>query len=137
MQHTLYLTAEEKKLFDGLPDTLREGWVVEGEQIHFVDSDKHRITRAKLTKFRDPRFTKIHTEILNADSPEKTLSMLETMDISMQDEDFVSLLFALGPDVISTFIHFLLTEVKSDKDVATISALSFIRHSLDSALSFE
>ncbi len=135
MQHTLYLTAEEEAVFRALSEELRDGWQVERENLKFKDTDQQRQTRYSLTRFTDPRLTNMSSQLNATSTPETILETLGMMDISMQNDDFLSLLFALGPDVISSFISYMLSDNPTDETLVTISGLSSMRHMLDNSLS--
>ncbi len=131
LMNTLLLTSDEKKVFDALPASLKEGWQVEEEKIFFEDSLESRNARFSLMRLHDPMLLKFRENAERATSEEEVVKMMQEMDLrSVADDDLSELFFALGPTILTGLVDAMLGAVKTDKDLADIDALLVIRHSL-------
>jgi hypothetical protein len=125
MSSVLYLTADEKKVFDGLSETVREGWNVELEKNEAWETDEQLAVRANIADFSawpalrdmvdDARFGKdIAIENLK----------------SMPQEVLPELFFTIGARGMTMIIRTLLLKKPMDEDIESIAALSMLRHDL-------
>ncbi|MFA5800023.1 MAG: hypothetical protein WC840_03635 [Candidatus Peribacteraceae bacterium] len=122
---SLYLTAEEKKLFDALPETLREGWKVVEEERGTYESDDELLLRRKMASFKDfPQVTMLVDRLQKGDKPE-TLS-LEGIPESILSE----LCFTIGARGLSVLTGRLLLDAKTDADMEGLVGLSQFRHEM-------
>jgi len=65
MAHPLYLTTDERTLFDALPAKLKEGWEVKEEKGTYQDDDMKRMLRMTFLKVRLPLLQKIREKMKN------------------------------------------------------------------------
>ncbi|MDD3896957.1 MAG: hypothetical protein PHU04_03910 [Candidatus Peribacteraceae bacterium] len=136
MHNALSLTADEQKLFDALPDGLKEGWVITEEQGTYSDTPRHRMMRMQLMHLHDPKMQEFLGKAKATEGDEKALAALVARtDLSdVSDGDLAELFFVLGPAPLSALILSLLRAVKSDEDIDDLASLTLIRNSLLSAL---
>ena len=131
MMTTIYLSAEEKLLFEKLPETLRDGWITEEETKTADDTFEQRLVRMQLMHLRDPKLQAILKLVSESSSIDQVVNVIQSQDLTHIDNaDLSELFFALGPTVISALILFLLKSVKTDKDIEGIVALTLIRNKL-------
>ena len=129
--NTLYLTVDEKKLFDALSDGLKEGWEVEAEKQEYTDTKERYKMRLSFLKLSDPTLLDFKEKVQNAKSEEEIKELMEGFDFKgVSQSDLAELFFALGPKDVSILMRLQLAEVKNDKDVEIVAALSNIRHEL-------
>ena len=130
MQNILILTADEKKIFDSLSDTLKDGWKVENEVPLPPDSAAKRKARYELMKIQNAELQSLVQQSMNADV-DVLATKIDEMDLStMSYADLIELFFALGPVSLSAIIAHLLSEARTDDDIRNIGALTAICHSL-------
>lgn len=131
---TLFLTAEEQELFESLSPQIKEGWNVKEESSVPKDSSERIGVRLQLLHLRDPQLQTFQKNARELSSAEDLSALLGSTDLSaVADADLAELAFALGAANISALIESMLREVKSDDDLAGVSALAVIRHSLVAA----
>lgn len=133
--NTLYLTAEEQRLFDALSSDMREGWQTQMEDERYADSADKQMIRLSLVRLHDPRLLKLKKQAEQAGSIEEVATLIQSMNLKDVDEDdLAELFFALGPAALSRLIVDLLAAAKSDSDVEGVTALTIIRHSILTSL---
>lgn len=131
MSSVLYLTADEKKVFDGLSKTVREGWTVEEETSDISDTAEQMSMRMELMRFEDPSLAAFQSKVSGAASLEDLATLIQQTDLSDVNEDSLAeLFFALGPVVLTRLIGPLLADAQTDAHVSSLEALTGIRHSL-------
>lgn len=131
MSPVLYLTAEERALYDKLSESLHEGWRVEAEMQAFSDSPEKRQARADIIRIHDPRLKAFRDAAMQTKTEGELSALMDSTDVSaMNDDDLTSLFFVLGPDALSAMITTFLSQAKDDAAIETASALSMLRHSL-------
>ena len=128
--NTLYLTVEEKKIFDVLPVNLKEGWDVQVESRTYEDSPERRAARLSLMRLHDPKLLAFREKAQKVSSEEELKVLIRTMDLNgVIDDDLAELFFALGPVLLGQMIVSLLRDARSEKDVQDIAPLTDIRES--------
>lgn len=128
---TLFLTAEERKVFEGLSSDIKEGWNVKEESSVPEDSSERIGIRLQLLHLRDVKLQAFQKKAHILSSAEDLSSLIESTDLSgVAEADLAELAFALGATNVSVLLGSMLREVKSDDDLIGISALAVIRHSL-------
>lgn len=104
---TIFLTAEEKELFNPLSDDLKGDWELKDEVINYEESaDKQRM-RCKLMKLSDPVLQKAFDEIqsIEANSQEAFAAWVDSLKLAeLNDEDINEIFYALGPVSISKML---------------------------------
>ena len=129
MAHPLYLTADERKLFDALPAKLKEGWEVKEEEGKYEDTDKKRMLRMAFLRVEDPKLKEFKAKAATAKSPEELLKFSQTINLAkVPSGDLSELFFALGPEGLLIFIRNSLSNAKIDQDLDGIAFLSAVRN---------
>ena len=129
--NTLHLTTSEQSAFDALSEQLREGWTVKPETLTFKDTDHRRRIRFELLRIEDPAMQKFMASAAQAESPEAFEKLVQSTDFSdLSDSDFSELMFAIGPDGVTSMLGAALASVKTDEDVAYAAELSHVRHGI-------
>ncbi len=133
---TVYLTSEEKAMFDQLPDNVRSGCSVETETMTFKDSEEKRAIRMRNMKVTDQRLIKLQRETQVMKSPEALKKAIETFDLTtLPRQDLVELYFAMGPEALSLLIENALEVLRQgEEDASGLSAFTRIRHGLLEAM---
>lgn len=127
----MHLTTAERRLFDALPEVLREGWQVQTEADPPKDTAEMRRMRLHLVQLHDPRLQKFVEEARSKDSVDSLAAHIAGVDLGdVRESDLAELFFALGAASVSALIASLLAEAKSDSDLQDIEALTIIRHEL-------
>lgn len=128
---SLYLTKEEKKIFDALSEGVRDGWEVEEENGTFDDNAEKMRTRLALLRLHDPKLMSLRDKASGSTDIDRIAELVQEMDLSgISEDDLAELFFALGPSVLSTIIGDLLKSATTDKDIDDLQSLTFIRHEL-------
>jgi hypothetical protein len=128
---SLYLTTTEQSLFDSLSDSLREGWSTKPETLTFHDSDHRRRIRFEMLKLDDPRTKHFMEKAAQIETAEELDALIKGTDFTdVSDADFSELMFAIGPDGVTTMLHAALKTAKDDDDVSYAAELSHVRHGL-------
>jgi len=132
MDHTLYLTADERKLFTVLSDSLKEGWVIEEEHLTYADNPRHRTMRMQLMHLHDPKMQEVLAQAQAKAGDDQGLAalMLHTDLSDVSDGDLAELFFVLGPGPLGALIPQLLRGVSADEHIDDIASLALIRHTL-------
>ena len=127
----LHLTATEKTLFEALSAELREGWTIIEEVQTFDDTNEHMRTRVSFMKIRDPKLNVFKEAIEKAKDEKAVAKLVSDFDLhDVHQSDLAELFFALGPKPLFQIIEMTIPQVKTDKEVESIAALSLIRNAL-------
>ncbi|HLC76358.1 MAG TPA: hypothetical protein VJB82_04570 [Candidatus Peribacterales bacterium] len=113
IETTLYLRADEKKLFLNLSKDLQEGWKIAEETIDAYE----RPEELKMRSFM------LRTKTKECKAAFEQYSHL-TKDLAAEA------LFTLGAEGISKLLLLFLSVVKTDEDIKGVAELSHIRHAL-------
>lgn len=127
--HTLFLKADERTLFDRLPESMQEGWSVQEDVMDYVDSPDRRRVRMSAICIQDPRLKAFHDRLHASITLEEATQLLQDLDVrTMHDVDVREIVYALGPDVLSAIIALVLRTAASDEDLLDVAAYSTARH---------
>ncbi len=132
MAHTLYLTADEKKIFDTLDKKVTTGASIEMETQTFEDTNEKRAIRMRNLTVQNPSLQKLQLEMQTGQFTENELATkAESLDLnSLSQDDVMELAFAWGPDVFSTMIQAGLPAAVSQDDLESLAQMAAIRHGL-------
>ena len=123
--HTVYLTAEEQKVFATLSDSIREGVTIQNEEFDTFESDKQLAMRYHLADFTlYPEVKQIAEAVLNGEDPSSF--SLEDVPADVQKE----LYFTIGARGVDLLIRYVLREIEEAEDCAALCALTNARHEL-------
>jgi hypothetical protein len=122
MNNTLFLTADERTLFQALPEALRDGWAVEN------------VAELKMESPEDLEMRKEMFQVEMA-KPTKTKQLENLADIAagkaeMPPEFFLNVLFTMGVAGMTENLKVILEHAKNDTDVQGAALLSQLRQSL-------
>ena len=128
--NTLFLTAEEQKVFEALPAKLREGWKVEG--VALVSERPEELTvRQGMASFDQPELRAVCTRLAEAKEGASYEQAMHSLDAdAFTREQLAEIFFVLGVDALSHFIAYVLAQMKTDEDMELVSALAQIRSML-------
>lgn len=116
-------------MFDALPDELREGWETARETIVYEDTPQRRRIRMQHARITDPRLQKMRSQISDDTTEAALQKSLENADFrDIPEADVREILYALGPDMLSSMIQVLLKAASTDKDIEEATAYSVARH---------
>lgn len=122
---SLALTAEEKKLFEKLPASLREGWEIKEETLTSYESDEDLRMRASIAAFDEhPAVQKLLKDVQGGEAINRI-----SLDAIPQNV-FEELMFTMGARGMDRFIRALLSQCKKDEDLQGVAGLSALRHAL-------
>lgn len=110
----LHLRPEEKAVFDGLADDLKDGWKVEEETLEGAERSEELKMRSLMLKTRSD-------EVKDA---------LDKAEDGISSELTAEAFFAMGTEALSSLIKTLLAEVKTDDDLKGVAELTQIRKAL-------
>ena len=128
---TLYLTAEEKAVFDGLSDELKEGWNVVVEEIDYEETPIKQRIRFDVMNVQSPGLQDFQEKAKTVGTKEEIETLASELDFSaFNDVDITELFYALGPFSIGELITRFLGEAKADEDIQGILGMSALRHLL-------
>ncbi len=122
---TLYLTAEEKNVFEKLSDSLKEGWTVNEETGTAYETDEDLEIRYRLARFNSyPQLQEMIEKVRNgAATSEQSLE-------NIPKELLPTLYFTMGAKGIAAAISALLTQIQDDEGVKALAVWSMLRHDL-------
>lgn len=125
----LHLTAQERAIFDSLPEKLREGWEMEEEKFTYHDTPERMRMRIELMRVHDPKLLEFQKKASQVRSREEFLILAKSTDLSgVSHADLAELFFVLGPEPVSLIVQRLLQEAKADVHLELLVALTAIRH---------
>lgn len=131
----LYLTAGEKKMFDGLSEELKDGWKVENETGKFKDTSEKAGIRLHLLRLEDPTIQAFIEEAKGKKSVDELAQLVLETDLSeVSERELAKLFFAMGPEPLNRIVQAMLSKAKTDDDIQEISAITIIRYTLLSSL---
>lgn len=123
--NTLYLTGEERKLFEALSDPLKEGWTVEEERSTAYETAEELAMRQKMASFAEfPQVAALAKQV----EAGSALSALSLHDVPQ--EVLPELCFTIGAKGLSVLMASLLKEIQGDEDVEGLMGLSLLRHEM-------
>ena len=129
--NTLYVTAAERKVFNLLPEAVKEGWQVEAEDLTYADTRQKQMMRLSLVRLHDPSLLALREKALKMESVDEVVALIGTMNLTLVDgDDLAELSFALGPTMMSNLIAALLGKVTNDAEMEGVTALTVIRHAI-------
>lgn len=132
---TLHITSTERKIFDSLPDDVRDGWDIEEETLSYTDSAEKQIIRLSVIRLHDPSLIHLREKALEASTIDEVVALIHSMDMRLVNEDdLAELCFAIGPAMLSRLIASLLSMVSNDKEMEAVTALALIRHAILNSL---
>lgn len=128
---TLFLTPQEEAVFARLGADIREGWNIAAENLVFEDSPMKLHLRLGLLRLHDPALLKLRERVKTLQDPKTIAEEISSIDHSLLlHDDLAALFFAMGSGVLTELIALLLPAAASDKDLADLAALTFIRHEI-------
>lgn len=131
MPPNLHLTADEQKIFDALPATLKEGWTVEKEASAAYERPEELLMRYRMASFHNPACQAIAEKAKGAKTAQDIERIAASFDPSaLSLPELSELLFTLGTKWLSHMLRYLLAHTSSDEDIEGIATLSHIRHML-------
>jgi hypothetical protein len=131
MASPLYLTADEKKLFEALPKELTKEWTVEEERLRFEDSPEKLALRMKNVELHDPKLVALKEKAASAQTQADWEALPKDVNFAdANEEDLMELYFAMGPSMLSIFIEESFKHANAQGVMLNIVALSAVRHIL-------
>ncbi len=125
------LTVAEQSAFDRLPANLRDGWNVRPSRDGVFEAPERRLLRARLVRLHSKPLRSALDALLKCSSETELSETLSHIDVSeVHSDDVLELVFAIGPEGLSSIILQMLKTATTDQDVLGIAALSFLREEL-------
>ena len=125
MNNTLYLTADEQKLFDALSEELKEGWELVDEVQDSYESPKVIAMRAGMASFDVyPELEDLAKKVQEGEDISK-LSIL-----NIPEQALGEFAFTIGAKGLSAFIEHLSKEIQSNEDILGLAVLTLLRHEI-------
>jgi hypothetical protein len=128
---TVYLTQDERTLFDALPAALKKAHAksVENETIDAYETDNELRTRLQSASFtKDPRALLLAEKIMHKASHNE--SMDDVTSDEMPEELLSSVLFGMGAVGIAGLVEAMLPDCENDDDFEAVAALTRARHKI-------
>ncbi len=127
----LHLRPNERKVFEGLSDSIQEEWKVDEETLESYERSEELEMRYRMASFDDPALQTLCEEVKRAKDARDIEKIAGTVDFSsLPHAQVAELFFILGTRVLSAMIRFTLERAESDEDLEGIAALTEIRHML-------
>lgn len=127
-KHTLYLTAEERKIFERLPAVLRNTCHIANETRTFPESKKHFQLRRAAVTFESKKLRELSRKLAHATSIDDIQTAMATADLSdISHKDIIGMYFIAGPRVLSVTIVDRLMKAETEQDLEEIGGLCGIR----------
>lgn len=131
---TLYLTADEQKLFGALSAELREGWTIEGIDRICDERPEDLIMRYKTFSSDNGELKRLAEDAKNAKSTKELEKIASSLNVErLSYNEIVSLYFLLGTRVQSSMIRTLLKQAKEDEEIEAVMTISVIRKAQSTA----
>ncbi len=129
--NTLYFLPAEKKVFSLLPADMQKGWTIEPEVLTYADTPERRAFRFKMLRVHDKQLVRFREKALSAKNPKEFMDLAATIDLrTVDNRDLTSIVFALGPDVMSMIIAGILESPKNHEDLELAAAFAALRHGM-------
>ncbi len=123
--NTLTLTADEKKVYLTLPESLREGWQILDETQTSYETLEALEMRIEISPLRrHPLLQEYLKRFEKGESVEK----LPLPDLSQ--EDMGEFFFSIGARGMTELMKSVLGNVKTDDDIRLLSSIGEMRHKL-------
>ncbi|OIO55353.1 hypothetical protein AUJ46_01520 [Candidatus Peregrinibacteria bacterium CG1_02_54_53] len=123
--NTLFLTTEEQKVFQALPDKLREGWTMEVERLTAYETVEELAMRQKMASFDEfPQIALLAKQVSEGSALEK----LSLHDVPQ--EVLPELCFTIGATGLTVLMAKLLSVMQNDEDLEGLMGLSLLRHEM-------
>ena len=130
----LFLTSAEHTLVKQRFPRFSESYTHAEENHTFHDSVRRMMLRLSLVRLRSPSLIALRDKITAAKTLEEAVSIIADHDLKgVPDEDLSQIVFALGPDVLSQVIWFIISRADRVNDLDQVTVLSFLRHEILSA----
>jgi hypothetical protein len=130
-QAVVHLRPEEREVFEGLSDELKDGWQVEEETLNANERPEELEMRYRMASLSDEACKKFCESAKEAKSTEEILKAAEQFDMSaLPQHEAAELFFTLGTKVLSAMILYLLQNTNADEDMEGVAGLTEIRHML-------
>ena len=128
----LYLTKEEQKVFEKLPEVLRAGVRIEEEKIMFTETSEGLEVRMRNMKIEHPVLKKLREESKSKKQTSEDIAKIaESIDLSnLSKNDLIELAFAWGPTMFTHMISLALPAVASPEELIDVGNLAGMRHGL-------
>ncbi len=129
MSTPLYLTAEERAVFEKLPAKVREGWTVLEETLNAYETEKQLKIRRDIFRKKDPAFEKLAAtleKIQGSPTMEEVAHSVGPVPKML----LLNILFTMGAGYVRDWIRRFLPAATTQQDMASLSELTQIRHLL-------
>lgn len=127
--NTLYLHPDERRLWEALPQGLRDGWTVKIETLSSYESERELEVRRHLIGRKNPQLQKVLRKIGTA-TDIKTMDDLLRVTGPLPISLLQSILFAVGAATLRNTILDALSHASTAADIDGIALLSQSRHAL-------
>lgn len=123
--NTLILTADERKIFDTLPATLKEGWMVEEETGNAYETHEELSMRQRMASFEDFPQLQALAQQVTGNRPLAEISLQE-----VPPEILPEFCFTIGARGLSALIALALRQAKDDEDIEGLAGFTSLRHEM-------
>ncbi len=131
---SLLLTDSEQKLFQELPEALRQEWQVKTQEALQEESAAQLVLRYKMAHFTDQKLQEVVNSLRgdrSKDAVEKALRMIDLRLLSQGQ--IAELFFILGIAVMNQMVSVLLRTAETDEDLEGVAGITHIRFALHEA----
>ncbi len=126
---TLFLTTDERALFEKLPKKLKDDWNVHEEFGKYEDTAETKQIRFELLRLRGPEFKGIMEQAEHVGSEKMFQEFVNSVDLSFMSEDqLIDIFFMLGPDVLSALVAHGIERARESEDMEMTAAIAKFRH---------
>ena len=127
----LQLRPEERKIFEGLSDGLRDGWQVTEEILSAFERAEELEMRYRMASFDHPACQALVDGVKKAKNAAEIEKVVSQFDIAaLSQVQMAELFFTLGTRVLSAMVRYALQRAESDEDLEGVAALTEVRHML-------
>ncbi len=129
MSIPLYLTAEERMVFEKLPAKVREGWIVMEEMLTSYETERQLKVRRNIFRRKDPAFEALLAKLEGMKEPgsfDDAMAAIGCVPKSL----IMNLLFTMGAGFLRECVQGVLGSVKIADDLRAVAELSGLRHLL-------
>ncbi len=130
VKNALLLTASEQKIFNSLPDSLKEGWEASDVGTLYEETPDELSFRLRMAHIPDNEMMALLSSAHKSSNPAETFQSLDFSKLS--GISLGELCFLLGVKALTAMIRTALSSAKTDENLEGIAGLAQIRSDLSS-----
>lgn len=129
MSTPLYLTAEERAVFEKLPADLRRNWIVMDETLTCYETERQLKIRRDIFRKQDPAFKALIAKLESMKEPKSFDEAIVAIG-PIPKQLLLNLLFTMGAGYLRECVEGIVSSIREKSDVKALAEFSGLRHLL-------